>query len=68
MDRKIYLSDTNRKIAGVCGGIVEYFGIDPVLVRILWLVFIFLDGFGLLAYIVAWIAIPRRSRCGYDNW
>jgi len=68
MVRRIYLSDTNRKIAGVCGGIGEYFGIDPVIVRILWLIATFLDGIGILAYIIAWIAIPHRNSCRYDNW
>ncbi len=68
MDRRVYLSDTNRKIAGVCGGLGEYFGIDPTVIRILWVLSVFLDGLGLIAYIIAWIVMPRRSRCRYDNW
>lgn len=68
MERKLYLSDTNKKIGGVCGGVGEYFGIDPVIVRILWIISVFLDGIGLLAYFIAWIAIPRRSSCKYQDW
>ena len=47
-------------IAGVCAGIANYFGIDPVLVRLLWVLFVFGFGFGILAYLLAWIIIPRR--------
>lgn len=68
MDRRLFLSDTNKKIAGVCGGVGEYFGIDPTIVRILLFLSIFLDGIGLLAYFIAWIVIPRRSNCNNDNW
>jgi len=68
MDRRIYLSDTDKKIGGVCGGFGEYFGIDSTVVRLVWILFTFLDGIGLLAYIIAWIVIPRRSRCKYQNW
>ena len=68
MDRKIYLSNTNKKIGGVCGGLGEYFGIDPTIVRSLWVLAVFLEGIGLLAYFIAWIVMPRRSSCKYDNW
>ncbi len=51
----------DRKIAGVAGGIAEYFGIDPVIVRLAFLVGIFLGGTGLLAYLIAWIVIPERG-------
>jgi phage shock protein C len=66
MGRNLYLSNTNKKIGGVCGGIGEYFGIDPTLVRLLWFLAIFLDGVGLLAYFIAWIIIPRRNSCKND--
>lgn len=68
MDRRLFLSDTNKKIGGVCGGVGEYFGIDPTIVRILLFLSIFLDGIGLLAYFIAWLVIPRRSSCKNDNW
>jgi phage shock protein C len=49
-----------KKIAGVCAGFARYFDVDVVLVRILWLVLIFWPiPIGLLAYVIAWIAMPR---------
>ncbi|MCX7748997.1 MAG: PspC domain-containing protein [Clostridia bacterium] len=60
MERKLYRSDIDKKIAGVCGGFGEYFGIDPTIVRLLWVLFILLGGSGILAYIIAAIIIPRR--------
>jgi phage shock protein C len=47
-------------IAGVCSGIANYFGIDPVIVRMIWFLVIFAYGSGILAYIIAWILIPRK--------
>jgi phage shock protein C len=61
MNKKLYLSDTNKKIGGVCGGLGEYLGIDPTLVRLALILLFFLGGTGLLAYLIAWIIIPRRS-------
>ncbi|HAX42317.1 MAG TPA: PspC domain-containing protein [Bryobacteraceae bacterium] len=49
----------DKKIAGVCAGIARHFGWDVTLVRIAFLLAIFVHGFGLLAYIVGWIAMPR---------
>ena len=59
MAKRMYLSNQNKVLAGVAGGLGEYFDIDPVLIRIAFVVLIFLNGFGLLAYVVAWIAMPR---------
>ena len=58
MEKKLYRSQTDRKIAGVCGGIAEYFDIDPTLVRLGWILFLFAGGSGILAYIIAWIVMP----------
>lgn len=49
----------DRRIAGVCGGIAEYFGWDPTIIRIIWAVMIFCYGTGLLAYIIAAIIMPE---------
>lgn len=57
--KKLYRSDENKMLAGVCGGIAEYFGVDPTLIRLAWVVFSLLGGSGLLAYILAVIIIPR---------
>lgn len=61
MQKKLYRSKTNRVIAGVCGGIGEYFEIDPVLVRLVWLIFFFAGGSGVIAYIIAMIIIPEET-------
>ena len=53
-------SRTDEKIAGVCGGFAEYLEIDVTLVRLIWLAALFLGGWGLIAYIVAWIVMPRE--------
>ena len=57
-DKKLTKS-SNRMICGVCGGIGEYLGIDPTVVRLLWVIFSLIGGAGLLAYIVAAIIVPE---------
>lgn len=60
MTKKLYRSTENRKLCGVCGGIAEYFNIDPTIVRLIWTFMILLYGTGLLAYIVAALIIPEK--------
>jgi phage shock protein C len=59
--KKLYLS-TDKKVAGVCGGIGEYFEIDPTLVRLAWIVLTIMTGIlpGILAYIIAAMVIPSH--------
>ena len=59
--KRFYLSDTDKKIAGVCGGIGEYFNIDSLLVRVAFVLFMFSFGGGLLAYIVLWLCDPHKN-------
>ena len=59
--RRLTRSVRNKKIAGVCGGVAEYFEIDVTLVRILWLVAVLGVGTGVLAYVVCWIVMPREE-------
>lgn len=59
--KKLYLSNTDKKVCGVCGGIAEYFEIDSTIVRIIWILLIFLLGTGFLAYFVAALVIPKRN-------
>lgn len=59
MDKVLRRSSTNRKLSGVCGGLGEYFGIDPTLVRLIWVILTFSFGAGLLAYIVALFIMPE---------
>ena len=58
--KRLYKSNENKMVDGVCGGIAEYFNIDPTLVRLGWVLFCALGGSGILAYIIAAIVIPRR--------
>jgi len=58
--KKLFRSKKNRVIAGVCGGMGEYFNIDPTLIRLVWILFAFAVGSGILAYIIAWIIIPEK--------
>ncbi|MBN1382517.1 MAG: PspC domain-containing protein [Deltaproteobacteria bacterium] len=59
--KRLYLSETDKKIAGVCGGIGEYLERDSTVIRILFIILIlFSFGFGVLAYIVMWLIIPNR--------
>jgi phage shock protein PspC (stress-responsive transcriptional regulator) len=60
--KKLYRSGKEKIIGGVCGGLAEYFSVDPTLIRLLWVFFILAFGTGLLAYIIAWIIIPRNPR------
>lgn len=60
--KKLYLSSTNKKIGGVCGGIAEYFNIDASIVRLAWIILtIFTSGAGLIAYLIAWMVIPSET-------
>ena len=56
-----------KKIAGVCAGFARYLDIDVVLVRIVWLVITLTAGVGLIAYIVAWVAMPREEPVVYSQ-
>lgn len=59
MNKRLYKSNENKMVDGICGGIAEYFGIDPTLVRLAWVLFCAMGGSGFVAYIVAAIIIPR---------
>ena len=58
MPSRLYRSRSQKMIAGVAGGLGEYFDVDPVLIRLLFVVTAFISGAGILAYIVLWIVIP----------
>ena len=61
VEKKLYRSEKNRMIAGVCGGLAEYFDVDPVVVRLLWVVVTFFIGSGILLYILACIIMPNEK-------
>lgn len=62
--RKLYRSSQQRIIGGVCGGLAEYFNVDAILVRLLWILITLIGGAGILAYIIGWIVIPIRPGQG----
>lgn len=60
MEKKLYKSNNNKMIAGVCGGIGEYFNVDPTVIRLLWVLLLFPTAIfgGIIVYIIATIIIP----------
>jgi phage shock protein C len=58
--RKLYRSRSNRQVAGVCGGLAEYFNLDATLIRILFVVLAVLGGSGLVLYLAMWIIVPKE--------
>jgi phage shock protein C len=58
--RKLYRSKTDRKVAGVCGGLAQYFNIDPTLIRVVFVVLAVLGGSGLVLYLALWIIVPNE--------
>ena len=61
MEKRLHRSRSNRIIWGVCGGLADYFGIDPVIVRVIFVLLIFANGLGILAYIILAVVIPAES-------
>jgi len=64
MQKKLYLSETDKKLCGVCGGIGEYFDIDSTLIRLAWVILSFfsLGIGGIIIYIIASLIIPKRQQ------
>lgn len=60
MEKRLYKSNSDKMLCGVCAGVAEYFNIDPTLVRLGWVIFCLAAGGGLLAYIIAAIIIPEN--------
>ncbi len=58
MNKRLCKSSTDKKIFGVCGGLAQFLGIDPTIVRLIWALLIFCAGTGLLAYIIAALVLP----------
>jgi phage shock protein C len=56
--RRLYRSNSDRMIAGVCGGLADFFNIDPSVMRIIFVLFLLLGGNGLLIYLVLWLIVP----------
>jgi len=60
MAKKLYRSTSDKMLGGVAGGLAEYFDIDSTLVRVLFIVVVFLGGGGIIAYIILWIVVPQK--------
>ncbi len=56
--KKLMRSSTDKKIGGVCGGLADYFDLDPTVIRLVWLLLVLFAGTGLVVYIVLWIVLP----------
>lgn len=59
--KKLFRSRKNRMIAGVCGGLADYFGMDPTWVRLIFIFLFFAGGAALLAYVILWIIVPLEN-------
>ena len=60
MTKRLYRSTENRMVAGVCGGIAEYFNVDPVLIRIAFVILLLPGGLpGILPYLILWLVVPN---------
>ena len=57
--KRLTLSRTDKKIAGVCGGFAQYLDMDPTLVRLIWVIMALFVGWGVIGYLVAWIVMPE---------
>lgn len=61
MKKRLYKTEDNNKLFGVCGGIAEYFDLDPTVARIIWILFACCAGCGVLAYIICALVMPKKS-------
>ena len=62
--RRLYRSRSDRKLAGVCGGLAQFFNLDPTLIRVLFVVLAVLGGSGILIYLAMWIMVPNQPQGG----
>ena len=60
LSKRLYRSRTNRTLGGVCGGLGDYFSIDPVLFRLAFILAVLLAGTGFLAYMILWLVVPEE--------
>lgn len=61
--KKLYRSISDRKIAGVCGGLAEYFNIDPTIIRVIFVILLLPGGFpGFIPYVILWLVVPDKPK------
>lgn len=61
MDKKLYRSRNNRELAGVAGGLAEFFGVDVTIVRVLFVLATVLGGPGVILYFILWVLVPEEG-------
>jgi phage shock protein C len=61
MHKRLTRDTKNAVLGGVCAGFANYFGVDPVLIRLAFILMVVLNGFGLVAYVVGWVIVPRAE-------
>ena len=59
--KKLYRSNKQKMIAGVCGGLAEYFNIDPTWIRIIFIIFAVMGGSSILVYLLFWVLVPQKN-------
>ena len=60
--KRLYRSGNEHILGGVCGGVAEYFDIDPTVVRLIWAFSSFLWGIGIISYMIAWVIVPKNPK------
>jgi len=61
--KRLYRSGRNRVLVGICGGLGDYFDVDPTIVRLIWVILTLISfGMGILAYLIAWVIIPKNPK------
>lgn len=65
--RRLFRSETDKMVGGVCGGLAEYFDIDAAVVRLIFALTVLFGGSGLLLYLILWLVIPSKSQAGADS-
>lgn len=65
--KRLYKSNSDKKLLGVCGGLADYFNVDSTIIRLLWVIFTFMYGTGFIAYILCALIIPQESDIKKSN-
>ena len=67
MEKKLYRSKTDKKLAGVCGGVAKYFAMDPTIIRLIWVILSLFAFAGVIAYIICAFVIPEEPEAYIEN-
>lgn len=67
MEKRLFRSVQNRKLAGICSGLADYFDMDVTIVRIIFLLLLFFSGIGFILYVIIWIVVPEMPVNKYEN-